>query len=98
KNVQAGGGADPPTGNHAKFAVVNHRDLPLRMLHHCGVELGFLRDVATNPPLRIDSVSANEERMNQQMRETLRGGWSHKREPVSAQMPSGDENVQVLAL
>jgi len=62
EDMKVGGVADAPTGNHAKLAVINDRDSPLRMSNHRGVDLSLIRVIATETALRADTVSANEKR------------------------------------
>src|SRR2546430_11444602 len=52
---------------------------------------------STDTPFRVDAISADKKRVDLQPAEALGGCGSHERKPVSAQVSSRDEYLQILA-
>ncbi len=98
QNIQFGGFADSPVGDHSKFAAVHNRYTASRQPHHRRVELRLICIEATRPPRGIHAVRANEHRANQHVFQCLQGRGTYQREPFAVQMSAGHENIDVLAL
>src|SRR6185437_6548751 len=96
--LDGGGFADAPVGDGTELGVIDDGDVAAGVAEHGRVQLGFVGAEAAQAGLSVNAVGSNEHGVDEHVFKGAAAGGADEREPVSAQMTSGDEDVYVFAL
>ncbi len=78
--------------------MIGDHNFPLRLSHHAAVHLRLVGIQASQAVLYVDAIDSDEKRIDEYPAHGLHGRRPDHRKPISAQMTSGHEDINILAV